>query len=469
MTKTKKVLLWSLIVFFAVLLLSAGALFSYQQAFAGKVYKNVYFAESDLSGKTKKEVSSMMQTKFNNLLSREIVLASGDKEVKAKLQDTGIQYDISQIINESYTIGREGNFVKNLLYSSRTIIEKREIKIKPIINEAQYNEFIKIAVEQLNVTASDASIAIEKGELKFTESIDGKIVDTTNLASDILNLSDNQTNRIELASTILPAKIKNADFEQAKTSASDYLNKKISLTYADKNFSPTKAEIGAWIKFGVNDGKYYAFLEDTNIRAYLIKIGQNFTKTKKDRKVDANSGATLEEGQAGLYVDQDKTLAELKSKIGGNNIQFAITTETVQPGEIKYDPNEGLLYGRFPGKYIDVNLTTQRFCRFEGNTLIDCLGTSTGKPSMPTPTGSFAITFKEPMRFSYMFPAWMPWWQQFNGPYGIHELVTFPNGVKEDDDHIGQAVSHGCVRLSRTMAKVVYDWTEIGTQVYIHK
>ena len=64
---------------------------------------------------------------------------------------------------------------------------------------------------------------------------------------------------------------------------------------------------------------------------------------------------------------------------------------------------------------------------------------------------------------------WLPWWQEFkSGGYGLHELPETATW-KEVPDHLGTPVSHGCVRLGVGPAEAVYNWTEIGTIVYIHK
>jgi lipoprotein-anchoring transpeptidase ErfK/SrfK len=131
-------------------------------------------------------------------------------------------------------------------------------------------------------------------------------------------------------------------------------------------------------------------------------------------------------------------------------------------------PAEGLIPGRFEGRYLDVDLTTQRLCRIESTSIIDCFSISSGKPGMPTPTGTFTIRNKNPRQFSHKYGLWMPWWQEFNGDYGIHELPE-TNTWKEVPDHLGTPVSHGCIRLGVGPAQTVYEWTSIGTPVYIHK
>ncbi len=93
---------------------------------------------------------------------------------------------------------------------------------------------------------------------------------------------------------------------------------------------------------------------------------------------------------------------------------------------------------------------------------------STGKASMPTPRGTYTIANKSPRAWSRTYGLWMPFWMGLKGTrMGIHELPEWPNGYKEGANHLGTPVSHGCIRLGIEAAKIVYDWTEIGTKVIV--
>jgi len=165
-------------------------------------------------------------------------------------------------------------------------------------------------------------------------------------------------------------------------------------------------------------------------------------------------------------------LADIKNAMGQPNAsQITLAVNIVEPKEIQVQvESDNVELNRFVGKYIDVDLSTQKLCRVETDKLIDCFTISSGKPSTPTPTGSFAIQNKDPRRWSYASSLWMPWWEQFaDGGYGLHELPEWPNGYKEGQAHLGTPVSHGCVRLGIGDAENVYNWTDVGTPVYIHK
>jgi len=470
MTKNKKFAMWSIISILLLILIAAGILFTYQRAYAGKIYPNISFGGIDLSGKTKQEAKAILEQKFQLALDKDVVLSANGITAKAKLADTGLAFDYDKIINQGYSVGRDPSFFKNIVTSSKTYYQKNHIEVVPYLNQTKYNTFVQIVVDQLNTKPEDATLKIEKGQIITTESQIGQTVDTTTLIDSIISMINDETTSIELKSVLAYPTVQNVDFAPAQAKAQTYLDKKITLTYEDKTFTPTKSEIGAWVNFASANGTYDVSLNEGNIKAYLNKIGSSFEVKKVDKKINSVTNEVITEGKQGVYLNKDQTVKDLLSQIANPTAQITMVVTKEEPVEIKVIPAGTVVPGQFTGKYIDIDLTNQKLCQVDGTTVVACHIISSGKASMPTPTGTFAIGNKNPRRWSSTYGLWMPYWQEFkDGIYGIHELPEWPNGYKEGQAHLGIPVSHGCVRLGVGEAQQVFDWTEIGTTVYIHK
>ncbi len=121
-------------------------------------------------------------------------------------------------------------------------------------------------------------------------------------------------------------------------------------------------------------------------------------------------------------------------------------------------------------KEIVIHLKNQQLDQRLGGVTLASYTVSTGKPSTPTPVGTFHVLNKNPRAWSHMASLWMPWWMEFTWyGDGIHELPEWPGGAKEGADHLGTPVSHGCVRLGVGPAKNLYDWTPVGTPVIVQR
>jgi len=131
-----------------------------------------------------------------------------------------------------------------------------------------------------------------------------------------------------------------------------------------------------------------------------------------------------------------------------------------------YDPNKG--DNARLDKRIEINTPAQEISYFLGGVRLGSFPVSSGKPSMPTPKGHFTIANKSPKAWS-SYGLWMPFWMALSGTRaGIHELPIWPNGYREGEDHLGTPVSHGCVRLGIGPAEFLYNWTPVGTPVFIY-
>lgn len=114
------------------------------------------------------------------------------------------------------------------------------------------------------------------------------------------------------------------------------------------------------------------------------------------------------------------------------------------------------------GKEIIVDLSDSRTYAYEDGKLIRNVLSSTGLPATPTVQGSFTIQRKYAAQTmtgpGYYLPD-VPYVMYFYGGYALHGTFWHNN--------FGQRMSHGCVNLPTPEAGWFYDWSEIGTPVYV--
>lgn len=115
------------------------------------------------------------------------------------------------------------------------------------------------------------------------------------------------------------------------------------------------------------------------------------------------------------------------------------------------------------GKWIDINLSSQRLTAYEGNKAVLSVAMSSGTRAHPTVVGRYTIRTKLASQAmsgpGYYLPG-VPWVMYFYGGYAIHGTYWHNN--------FGTPMSHGCVNLSIANAAWVYRWASIGTSVVTH-
>lgn len=123
---------------------------------------------------------------------------------------------------------------------------------------------------------------------------------------------------------------------------------------------------------------------------------------------------------------------------------------------------------------VDVDLSEQKMLVKLGEQVIREFKVSTGTFNTPTPVGNFEILNKQELRIGSKWPHYhMPKWQGFTKwGHGLHSLPYLANdrGVfwNEALSHIGQRVSHGCIRVLPDNAEDLFNLTTIGAKVVIH-
>ena len=121
------------------------------------------------------------------------------------------------------------------------------------------------------------------------------------------------------------------------------------------------------------------------------------------------------------------------------------------------------------GKVIDVDLSAQWLSAYENGELVYRAPVATGKDGFDTPTGTFDVYSKVPlrtMRGSLNGETWtvpnVPNVMYIDGMVALHGTYwhnKFGTGVR---------MSHGCVNLSLADAAWLYEWAPVGTIVHVH-
>ncbi len=113
--------------------------------------------------------------------------------------------------------------------------------------------------------------------------------------------------------------------------------------------------------------------------------------------------------------------------------------------------------------WIEVNLSQQMLYAYAGNTLMNSFLVSTGLPQTPTVTGHFYVYLKyvsTTMTGPGYYLTNVPYTMYFYKSYGIHGTYWHNN--------FGYPMSHGCVNMRTSEAEWLYNFSPMGTLVYIH-
>lgn len=127
-------------------------------------------------------------------------------------------------------------------------------------------------------------------------------------------------------------------------------------------------------------------------------------------------------------------------------------------------------YSSSSNYFIWVDIYRQRVNVFTGKKnswkLLKTMDCVTGKNTTPTVRGTFTIKWRAPRLYSGNVVA--KYKTNFYGRYYFHSILYNRSETRVVDGRLGQRLSHGCVRLSTSNAKWIYDKIPNGTKVFIY-
>ena len=168
-----------------------------------------------------------------------------------------------------------------------------------------------------------------------------------------------------------------------------------------------------------------------------------------------------------LFNHEYSNLKESEVKVAQQSRQTTAHSQELRNSSKTY-PN----LSNYDQLEIKVSIAKQKMSILSENKVIFSTTVSTGASESPTPPGNFVI---ESERGDFFYNATSGegayYWVSFkdHGIYLFHSVPTDENGneIPQEAEKLGQACSHGCVRMSREDAKWFYENIPEGIAVQI--
>ena len=135
-------------------------------------------------------------------------------------------------------------------------------------------------------------------------------------------------------------------------------------------------------------------------------------------------------------------------------VALDVAAQTLRPGQYHwrdYDPSIGEIA-------VVISRTAQVAYVYRGDTLVGVASVSTGKPGKTTPLGDFTILQKKIFHRSNLYS---------NAPMPYMQRLTWTGIALHAGMNPGYPASHGCIRLPRQFAALLYGVTRMGASVAV--
>lgn len=168
-----------------ILLLCLSTIFAVLNMTSEKVIKGVYISNIDVSKLTKNELDQKMKEITTEMSARKIVLKYNDLETAINLEDINLEYNIDDVTNQAYNIGRDSNIFINNFAIIKSAILKTELQMNISYNDELIDKKIEEMSASLPGAVEEYAYYIEGEELVITKGKPGLSIEKEKLKQQI--------------------------------------------------------------------------------------------------------------------------------------------------------------------------------------------------------------------------------------------------------------------------------------------
>lgn len=433
------------------------ALLGLQSYFAGMIMPGVKVGDIALGGKTLNEGRLILnQAAAADHLS--FVVAG--KRYSPSTSQVGVHYLTEKTLTLAYQQGRQG-FIPHPVST--------DVALSPVVNEAKLSAYLA-PILALGTAPTDASLEVRRGVIQIVPDQAGWAIDKSVLVAELKHsLMTFRPSEPVLEPTVLKAQINVQDLHSAQAQAAALMSTPVTLTDGTKVIAVSGADIGGWISFTPNaaTGQVEAMVDPAKVESYVANLARRLDVSPVKKEITIADGVTSiqSEGSDGNSIVRQPLVTGLSVLKANQPVSLTIARQVVP-----FQTVTTTVYGIGSGKYIEVNLSKQHLWVWDNHAVIYDSPLTSGATgaNLATVVGTFHIYYKTTNTHlvgpGYDVP--VQYWMPFYLGYGLHD-ASWRNGNFGGSDYY-YGGSHGCVNLPLATAAFIYNWSQVGTPVYVH-
>jgi vancomycin resistance protein YoaR len=156
--------LWLPIIFVlitgGILVVMIFATLIYQVIYLNRVYPGVIVAGIEAGGMTESELTAAISARASQYLSHPLTIEANGESWTFTGQELGMRVDVAATISQAYTVGRQGDFLADILTHLSLLGTPRQIDPVILYDTGPSNQILYRLTEQINYPPQDAQLVI---------------------------------------------------------------------------------------------------------------------------------------------------------------------------------------------------------------------------------------------------------------------------------------------------------------------
>lgn len=152
-----------------------------------KIHSNITIQNIDVGKLTEKQAINKLKSTYP---LKDFNITYNKEKWTIKPESIDLNYHIEEMVKEAFNYTRSSSTMENIKRKSKLNLKKEHnIKLKATYDEIKLSKKLEVICNKINVDAVDATFRVElTGELKTTESKEGREVDLSRLKEDIYDM-----------------------------------------------------------------------------------------------------------------------------------------------------------------------------------------------------------------------------------------------------------------------------------------
>jgi vancomycin resistance protein YoaR len=328
----------------ATMALGAGAMYAFDQQYAGRILPGVRVGGQDLSGLEPAAAADRLRAAYASLGKGELVLQGPDGDTVVSYAAIGRGPDVEAMVAEAMAIGRDGGPIERVIADARTAI--RGVTVEPMVTfdpEALALELGTFA-DDLAIEPRDAAVVVtEDKSFKVSYAANGRAAELEapldQALAAITALDTPSRVEVIVPTVVVPPAISTDEARAAKTLA-DQITARIDFIADEEDPTAITAKrLRDWITFGATaDGGYAPSLDTSELPGVVKKLAEQIDRRPVNASFTSSGGRItgVTKSRNGRTLDVDTAVTRIETLLaaraaGTTTASFEVPIKTVQP------------------------------------------------------------------------------------------------------------------------------------------
>lgn len=390
----------------------------------------------------------------HRLATTEIILTGDAGDAVVTGADLGASVDAEALV--------EAAFAEHPMWNV-TAWFPASVTAEVAIDEETATSALRASAPQLYTDPVDATLAYDEdaGEYVAAAAVPGEGIDVEAVRIALQEAFQSGQTQVTVEPSLAPVEAAMPTYvaEASADQLNDILDTAGFYVGDERTVPVSRAVAQSWLTVTPGDGTFEISADEAAIAELVPTLAKKVDrKPVNERVVTDSSGQVLRELRAGVtgrsLGDTSDVAREYAAQLAAGDARFELPVDVV---DFKTATVE---------RQVEVDLGTQTLFMLENDKVVRSFPISSGLSVTPTFQGHFKVFAFVPIQDMGCFPgaeyctADIPWVAYFNGDQAFHGAYWHNN--------FGNPMSHGCVNMPISTAKALYDWLDIGTEVWIH-